>query len=1325
MTSKHLMSLDIGGSGGRCLIYNLENGATTRAYRGWSHPNAPGLGGWGFDLDTGGIWRCLTEIAFETRSKAGVAREDIAGVAVTGMRLAMVLLDAGGNVLLATPNKDARATSEGMDLASERGSEFYQRTGHWPSPVMIAARLVWMKNHHPSEFEKVRSVLSISDWAAWRLCGEAAAEMSQAAETMLFDLQTRAWADDLISSLGLPREIFPRLVPAGTRLGNLSPEVAAQFDLPAGIPVVAAGSDSQCGLLGLGIASVEKLGVIAGSTAPVMLTVGQLRIDSQQRTWCGLHLVPGQYVIESNAGGMGSALEWLAGLLYPNSPQPAAALCGEAALSSPGAGGILSTFGVQVFNAAEMGVPIDTLALSNLITPGGTAGRRHIARAALEGMAYAVRANASQALEVAGAQVDEVRVCGGISRSHTWLQIISDVFNLPVRASRVPEATGLGAVMCAAVGAGLYPDLGSAAKDLSRDLQVFEPEPQAVTIYRSLYSDWQRLRGERATADNTAAGIFLQNLPESQERGSTETSGAFRPRILISADTGDEAVEMLRELGDVTYSSYRSEGRLLAGEDLVEALRGYQVFVTEVDVVDGATLQKLPDLRLVVVCRGNPVNIDIPSCTAAGVPVINTPGRNADAVADLALGFMLMLARKLQSATAFLREPGGEAGDMGRMGVAFTQFQGLELWHKTIGVVGGGSVGRRVIQRLQPFGARILLYDPYISQEESALFGAEKVELDELLAQSDFVSLHAPVTAEAQGMIDAQAIARMKPGAFLINTARAALVDQDALYAALQSGQLGGAALDVFAVEPPGADDPLLALPNVIATPHIGGNTREVGIHQGQMILAELKRLLAGQKPEYILNPSTLKGFSWSGERKLDAQALAALAKTAGPAVSDLELKKKVGEQAAPAYDAKETPAKGTGILSGLKKLFSKTPEQPAPVAPPAATPVPATSDVAVKFGQILVKLLGSLETDPAMAEFARGKNVTFHFTIKDGGQNFFMSFQDGTVQAGMGEPPMPVDVRLKMSADTFDGMFTGRINPTRAAMTGKLSFSGDTTKAMAMQKLDLAGAYGKARAEVGDPGDLTRIGAQAPAPAAADKPAAPASGGQPAPAQVAQAKPAAPALAGDVRDEILAILNEMYAKGFITGTGGNISARVDGNPNEIWITPSAIFKGSLNPEMMVRIDLDGNILGETDYSASSERRVHCAIYRARPEINAVIHSHAQKSTLMALAGLKFLPISTDAAFIGDVPVVPFIMPGTPELGEEVAKAMGAKGVVAIMQNHGLVVAGSSLRRAADTTEVVETTADKILTCRALGVEPQLIPEESARQLRDMGEMMA
>jgi len=207
-----------------------------------------------------------------------------------------------------------------------------------------------------------------------------------------------------------------------------------------------------------------------------------------------------------------------------------------------------------------------------------------------------------------------------------------------------------------------------------------------------------------------------------------------------------------------------------------------------------------------------------------------------------------------------------------------------------------------------------------------------------------------------------------------------------------------------------------------------------------------------------------------------------------------------------------------------------------------------------------------------------------------------------------------------------------------------------------------------------------------------------------------------------DLREELVQVVDGLYAVGCITATGGNVSARVPG-ADEVLITPTQLFKGDLRPEILSRIDLDGRELDPGAPSPSSEWRMHCAIYRARPDVQAIVHAHAPQATVLVLTGLPFLPIAAEAVFVGDIPRAPFIMPGTQELARAVVDALG-DGVAVLMQNHGLVVAASDLRRAANLVQIVERTAEVIVSCYAVGGEPPVLPDDAIEALRKRGETM-
>lgn len=277
-------------------------------------------------------------------------------------------------------------------------------------------------------------------------------------------------------------------------------------------------------------------------------------------------------------------------------------------------------------------------------------------------------------------------------------------------------------------------------------------------------------------------------------------------------------------------------------DEIVEFVGDAEIFVTQLAPLSRSMLERMPDLRLVAVSRGGPVNIDMEAARDAGVQVVNTPGRNSGAVAEFTIGAILTETRKIRLGHEALRK-GVWRGDLYRADTT-----GRELSEMTVGVIGYGNIGAKVVRLLRAFGTNVLVCDPYVQlSPEDRDAGVEHVSLENLLSRSDVVTLHPRVTQETRNMMNADAFAKMKPGALFVNTARGPLCDYDALCEALVNGHVGGAMLETFSVEPVPADWPLLQLPNVTLTPHIAGASLRTVTHAAEKTAEEVRRYIAGQ----------------------------------------------------------------------------------------------------------------------------------------------------------------------------------------------------------------------------------------------------------------------------------------------------------------------------------------------------------------------------------------------------------------------------------------------------------------------------------------------
>ena len=320
---------------------------------------------------------------------------------------------------------------------------------------------------------------------------------------------------------------------------------------------------------------------------------------------------------------------------------------------------------------------------------------------------------------------------------------------------------------------------------------------------------------------------------------------------LVLAPFSDDGLAALHTIGSVCYEPWTQTNELQDPEELGMRLRdqGFQALVVEADFLFEELFAEASGLRFAAVCRAALNQVDLEAATERGVVVVHTPGRNAQAVAELVMGLMYSLARHIPQASAYV-----STGRWQDPTEAYTIFRGRELADATLSVIGFGAIGRSVAKLAHAVGMRVMAYDPYVQPGSRGTAGVRFVDMETLLRASDFITVHVPETPETTGMLNADLLSLMRPTAYIVNVTSPAVVNQDALAAAIREGRLAGAAMDVHDAHPIPSNSPFLGMPNVLLTPHIGGATHETIQRHSQMVVADLRRYLKGQRPRHLAN---------------------------------------------------------------------------------------------------------------------------------------------------------------------------------------------------------------------------------------------------------------------------------------------------------------------------------------------------------------------------------------------------------------------------------------------------------------------------------------
>lgn len=348
-------------------------------------------------------------------------------------------------------------------------------------------------------------------------------------------------------------------------------------------------------------------------------------------------------------------------------------------------------------------------------------------------------------------------------------------------------------------------------------------------------------------------------------------------KTLITARFDKSYLNVLETITkDYEFAGYGVTGEKMPVPEMKEKIRGIELLISEFEDINQEVIEAADKLKIIVCCRNEAfASIDIEAATKKNIPVLRAGGRNAIAVAEHTIALLMAVSKNISLTDHLLKymdqltnvqyddEGGKRAETMSEWSMdptaPFALYGGgPEMYGKTFGQIGFGMIGKEVAKRAHALDMNVLVYDPYVSQEQMDYLGAKKVDLDTVMKESDFISVNCNVVPETVGLVSREKIALMKPTAYFVNTARAKVLDYDALYDALAEKKIAGAGLDVYPVEPIPAGNKFLSLRNVVLTPHLAGSARDIVGHQTNIVLADVKRILDGGKPRFICNPEVL-----------------------------------------------------------------------------------------------------------------------------------------------------------------------------------------------------------------------------------------------------------------------------------------------------------------------------------------------------------------------------------------------------------------------------------------------------------------------------------